>query len=58
MHETQSPPGRIGQAMPLRMAVRGLALSQLLGADVNVRHLPDDAVHGSPATVLVIHTRS
>ena len=44
MSETQSFPGRIGEATPLRMAIRGLALSQLLGAACEIG-LPD-AVRG------------
>ena len=40
MSETQRSPGRIGEAMPLRVAIRGLAISQLLGAACQLG-LPD-----------------
>ena len=40
MGGTQRPPGRIGEATPLRMAIRGLAISQLLGAACQLG-LPD-----------------
>ena len=40
MSETQRSSGRIGEAMPLRMAIRGLAISQMLGAACQLG-LPD-----------------
>lgn len=40
MSDTQTSPGRIGEATPLRMAIRGLAISQMLGAACRIG-LPD-----------------